>query len=171
MQHGAWWRCVESGGVLSPPLPGAGAPAKATVPKEVLCGARPCGTVALLTQSYPADFEATLLQLGLATSTSRSFGGRSPRWRRTVGRRAPRVRDDSGRSPRARRTVARRARSAKSFFESPRAPHRMQEGAISLLSQRALLARARHRSCRPWSSTRFHNKSICASSWSCFDQR
>ena len=37
------------------------------------------------------------------------LGGRSPRWRRTVAHRAPRVRDDSGRSPRSRRTVGRRA--------------------------------------------------------------
>ena len=37
---------------------------------------------------------------------------RSPRWRRTVAHRAPRVQDDSGRSPRWRRTVGRRARNA-----------------------------------------------------------
>ena len=28
-----------------------------------------------------------------------------------------------------------------------------------------LFWQARHRSCRPWTSTRYHNKSICASSW------
>ena len=70
----------------------------------------PSRTVALLTQSYPAEREETLLQLGFATSTSRSFGGRSPRSRRTVGRRAPHVRDDSGRSPRSARSFYRIAK-------------------------------------------------------------
>ena len=132
-----------------PPLPGAGVTTD-PVPMEVVSGAGshegcpphgkrwccfgshtlPSRTVALLTQSYPAergvgdaddpaDFEETLLPLGLATSTSSSFGprvrddsGRSPRRRRTVAHRAPRVRDDSGRSPRSRRTVWHRARKA-----------------------------------------------------------
>ena len=109
----------------------------------------------------PADFEETLLQLGLATSGPRvrDDSGRSPRCRRTVAHRAPRVRDDSGRSPRSRRTVARRALS------SPIVPHRVLESAIFSLSHRVLLARAGHRSCRPWSSKKFHYKSSCACTW------
>ena len=88
-----------------PPLPGAGVPTDPQspeggsqwcritrgVPTPRLLGALkrwccfgshtlPLRTVALLTQSYPAELEVTLLQLGIETSTSRSFGGRSPRW-------------------------------------------------------------------------------------------
>ena len=133
-----------------PPLPGAGVPTDPQspeggsqwcritrgVPTPRLLGVSrrwccfgshtlPSRTVALITQSYPADLEATLLQLGLATSTSSSFeaiarvrddSGRSPRRRRTVAHRAPRVRDDSGRSPRPRRTVWHRARKAACSF-------------------------------------------------------
>ena len=87
----------------------------------------PLRTVALLTQSYPAELEVTLLQLGLATSTSRSFGGRSPRWRRTVAHRAP-VRDDSGRSSR-----------------SPIVRTECWKVQFSPLSRRSLLARAGNR--------------------------
>ena len=71
----------------------------------------PCGTGALVTQSTLR----TLRQISATWARDFHFerlGGRSPRWRRTVGRRAPRVRDDSGRSPRSRKTVARRARNA-----------------------------------------------------------
>ena len=52
--HGFW--ASPDGGVVSAVIP---------------C---PLRTVALLTQSYPAELEETLLQLGLATSTSRLSG-------------------------------------------------------------------------------------------------
>ena len=101
----------------------------------------PCGTGGNSLTTWVRDFQFDLLR------------GMSPRRRRTIAHRAPRVRDESSRSPRSRRTVGRRAlrvrddsgrspRSARSFFESPRAPDRMLEGAIPLLSQRALSARA-----------------------------
>ena len=51
----------------------------------------PLRTVALLTQSYPAELGVTLsYNLGSRDFHFERLGGRSPRWRRTVAHRAPR---------------------------------------------------------------------------------
>ena len=108
--------------------------------------------MALLTQSYPAELEETLLQLGLANFNFEIY---------RASRRAGALDGEElwpiellecGTTPAGALDheelfgIERERRPR--FLKLPIAPHRVLESAIFPLSHRVLLARAGHRSCR-----------------------